>query len=197
MSGKHRSLSEEAASMSEDDESEVELTASIKCHSPPSQITDLLERYYMACNKIINEVKKYQSSYPGSLYSLSPVVVARNVSPDCLAALPSFVKEYKVKSQVVTGDLYILELGISREHGRGVLELGGQARDWKNSHRRSSFVLTTDSVYEKGEKGAAPDLVISVHDNYKDDPTDLKVGKYILCPKIHYDQSVICSFCTE
>jgi len=118
---------------------------------------------------------------PGVEFNFTPILVAENLSPDILNELPTMVKNYHVKSQVIEGRLFILALSCGPVHGAGVANLLEQMGSWRSGHSTPQlFSSTTDSTYANGHSSAAPDVVLKSNTAYGEDEEQRKLGIFCL-----------------
>jgi len=153
-----------------DDEDEVYSTVSVLVKSTS---TDVVERYYEAVSLLIVAIQREKF-----VYHLTPTLVAARVSTNVLRLLPTTVKGFHVRSQIIAGDLFILELSSQPEHGTGVANLLEQVGVWRAQHSADDFLAsTTNSDYPNADCNAAPDLVLRVGGNYAAQRGANKIGK--------------------
>lgn len=118
---------------------------------------------------------------PGAEFHFTPILVAENMPPEGLTEIPSMMQNYKVKSQIINGRLFILDISCGPIHGAGVADLLGQMGVWKSRHSKSQlFSSTTDSMYANGASSSVtPDVVLKASTAYGDEERQGKIGTCI------------------
>lgn len=99
---------------------------------------DVLARYFDTVNRLITAIN--------GAYHLIPQLVVSNVQTDVLQGLPTLVRGYHVRSQVIDGDLFVLELSTGKEHGTGVSNLIEQIGVWRSQHSADDYIASTPTI---------------------------------------------------
>lgn len=140
-----------------------------------SSVTDAYLHYATLAIKHLEAVIR-----PGAEFHFSPILVAENVSSNVLDEIPTMVKSYRVKCQVIESRLFILDLSCGPVHGAGVANLLEQMGAWRTGHTTPQlFSSTTDSTYANGASSAAPDVVLKASTAYGEEEEQRKIGMYV------------------
>ncbi len=141
----------------------------------------LADRFRCCALKVATTVSQLG---PVVMYDFPPFLVANGVNCEEFVVLPSVVLEYKVKSQLVDGRLFILDITTNIPHGTGSIAILSEVSRWSNNHKQTYFGITSDSMFSKGDgtHGCyAPDCVIFVGPKFKRTDDNRKVGKHTNC----------------
>lgn len=142
---------------------------------PTCTSSDVLTCYIAGVTRLIHAINRCTG-----VYDLVPFLVAENVPNSVLRTLPTNVSNYHVKSQIINGRLFILELSTGPEHRNGVANIIEQIGVWRSGHAADDFIeSTTNSDFPNGNNNAAPDVVLAAGPLYRPGNNATKIGMSI------------------